>query len=315
MEELIDIRESELLASEPRILKLLLCDKTSGGSIRWVTDDYSSRGNGFSPSDEILPERITGAYEGIVAPRIDKTRSHQTKRTRESAEVFTPSWLCCAQNNQVDDSWFGRSGAIVSNANSTTGWNVTEGVVLFDSNHTWQDYVDKRVLEASCGEAPYLVSRYDVTTGEAIPIQRRVGLLDRKLRVVVENTLDDDNAFEHWVVRAYEATYAFDLQGDNVLLARENFLATLDEWCLFRNDHLASRSLRLKVANRIAWNVFQMDGLTLTVPYALRPSSQMSLGLFNEAPIMEPIPAKVRDWRSCTGGTAVEFRHLVKARR
>jgi len=313
--ELVDIRESDLLANEPCILKLLLCDKTSGRSIHWVTDDYSTMGDGFSPSDEILPERITGAYEGIVSPRNGKTKYHQTKRTRESAEVFTPSWLCCAQNNQVDDSWFGRSGAIFSNANPTTGWDVNEGEILFDSKHTWQEYVDKRVLEASCGEAPYLVSRYDVTTGEAIPVQRRMGLLDRKLRVVVENTLGDNNAFEYWLVRAYESTYAFDLQGDNVLLARENLLATLDEWCLFLTNRPASRSLRLKVANRIAWNVFQMDGLTLTVPYVLRPSPQMSLGLFDETPTLEPVPAKVRDWRSCTGGTALEFRGLVKARR
>ncbi len=315
MEELIDIRESELLESEPFMLKLLLCDKTSGGCIRWVTDDYSSRGNGFRPSDEMFPERITDEHEGIVAPRIGKNKTHQTKRTRENAEVFTPSWLCCAQNNLIDDAWFGRSGAIVSNANPLTGWDVAENEVLFDANHSWQSYVDKRVLEASCGEAPYLVSRYDVTTGRPIPIQRRMGLLDRKLRVVIENTLADDDAFERWLIRAYEATYGFDLQGDNVLLARENLLASLDEWCLFRNGHPASRSLRLSVANRIAWNIFQMDGTTLTVPYALRPSAQLSLGLFDEEPAMEAVPAKVRDWRACTGGVALEFRNLVRPRR
>ena len=43
-------------------------------------------------------------------------------------------------------------------------------------------------LEISCGEAPYLVSRYDTVTGETIPISQRIGLLDRKLRVISENT-------------------------------------------------------------------------------------------------------------------------------
>ena len=43
--------------------------------------------------------------------------------------------------------------------------------------------VDNR-MEITCGEAPYLVSRYDTTTGEPIPIGRRIGLLDRKLCVI-----------------------------------------------------------------------------------------------------------------------------------
>lgn len=42
-------------------------------------------------------------------------------------------------------------------------------------------------LEISCGEAPYLVSRYDSVTGKTIKIKNRIGLLDRKLRIVSEN--------------------------------------------------------------------------------------------------------------------------------
>jgi len=32
----------------------------------------------------------------------------QQERTRERAEVFTPTWLCCMMNNFVDEEWFGR---------------------------------------------------------------------------------------------------------------------------------------------------------------------------------------------------------------
>ena len=42
-------------------------------------------------------------------------------------------------------------------------------------------------LEITCGEAPFLASRYDTTTGEVIPIPERIGILDRKLRIVTEN--------------------------------------------------------------------------------------------------------------------------------
>lgn len=53
---------------------------------------------------------------------------------------------------------------------------------------TWKSYVKYTRLEMTCGEALYLVSRYDNTTGEYFSVRQRVGLLDRKLRVVGENT-------------------------------------------------------------------------------------------------------------------------------
>jgi hypothetical protein len=40
-------------------------------------------------------------------------------------------------------------------------------------------------MEISCGEAPYLVSRYDTVSGNIISVDDRIGLLDRKLRVVM----------------------------------------------------------------------------------------------------------------------------------
>lgn len=39
----------------------------------------------------------------------------------------------------------------------------------FSEDKDWRKYVDARRLEISCGEAPYLVSRYDTVTGCEIP--------------------------------------------------------------------------------------------------------------------------------------------------
>jgi hypothetical protein len=41
-------------------------------------------------------------------PRVHKDKLLQLSRSKEMAEVFTPSWICNAQNNLVDNSWFGR---------------------------------------------------------------------------------------------------------------------------------------------------------------------------------------------------------------
>lgn len=87
----------------------------------------------------------------------------------------------------------------------------------------WTDYVLSTRLEISCGEAPYLVSRYDTITGQPINIIDRIGILDRKIRVINENTYTE-NDWMYWVLKAYQSIYGFELQGDNLLLARENLL-------------------------------------------------------------------------------------------
>lgn len=68
------------------------------------------------------------------------------------------------------------------------------------------------MLEITCGEAPFLVSRYDVETGEAIPVPERIGLLDRKLRVVNENVQTEEEWLK-WAFREFWATYGYEFQG------------------------------------------------------------------------------------------------------
>ena len=83
----------------------------------------------------------------------------------------------------------------------------------------WKDYVRLTCLEITCGEGPYLVSRYDTTTGEPIPIDKRIGLLDRKLRTVSKHT-DTTEEWLQWAEIAYQNTYGYEWQGDNLLIAR-----------------------------------------------------------------------------------------------
>ena len=191
----IDLLEQELLDHERTLLEILLQDKTTKKNIIWATDDYAELGEPYSFKKEILPELVTGEQDSLIQPRVEKALEHQTNRTRDKAEVFTPSWICNAQNNLVDEQWFGRKD--VFNIQKEMSWKATADKIAFpdDRQHTWQKYVDAQRLEISCGEAPYLVSRYDTVTGETIPISQRIGLLDRKLRVVSENTDTEEEWF------------------------------------------------------------------------------------------------------------------------
>ena len=150
-------------------------------NIIWATDTYENLGEGFDDKVQLNADSLLRRPD-LIRPRIKNRRRHRHSEPEKNAEVFTPAWLCNRMNNYCDDDWFGRSG-VFNTENAEHTWTVSEGKIEFPKNKTWQHYVDSRRLEITCGEAPYLVSRYDVSTGELIvPPNRRIGMLDRKLR-------------------------------------------------------------------------------------------------------------------------------------
>lgn len=260
MGKLVDITTGPVRA----VLGVLVRDKTTRKNIIWATDTYAALGDGFQDRQQ-LTEALLLSHPDTIMPRIDKSREAQAARTRKKAEVYTPVWLCNEINNFCDSEWFGRKN-VFNTMDDQHGWEPVQGKIDFPEGKTWQQYVDSRRLEITCGEAPFLVSRYDASNGELIePPLRRIGILDRKLRIVNENTgsyLD----WLKWSVRAMEASYGFEYQGDNLLIARANILLTYVDYYKERWGCVPDKNLLHRVATRIVWNIWQMDGLKDTVP-------------------------------------------------
>lgn len=260
MGKLVDITTGPVRA----VLGVLVRDKTTRKNIIWATDTYAALGDGFQDRQQ-LTEALLLSHPDTIMPRIDKSREAQAARTRKKAEVYTPVWLCNEINNFCDSEWFGRKN-VFNTMDDQHGWEPVQGKIDFPEGKTWQQYVDSRRLEITCGEAPFLVSRYDASNGELIePPLRRIGILDRKLRIVNENTgsyLD----WLKWSVRAIEASYGFEYQGDNLLIARANILLTYVDYYKERWGCVPDKNLLHRVATRIVWNIWQMDGLKDTVP-------------------------------------------------
>jgi hypothetical protein len=214
------------------------------------------------------------------------------------AEVFTPSWICNSQNNLIDLAWFGYSGAFNIEKNHT--WEPTANVI-FPEGKSWEEYVKDVRLEITCGEAPYLVSRYDTVSGDVIEITKRIGLLDRKLRVIDENVSTEKEWIE-WVETAFKSVYGYDFQGDNVLIARENLLFTYIDYYIGRFDSSPSESQLQSIANIISWNIWQMDGLKYVVPFSCKfdPAVQTSLKLEFETEELSNSEKNV-DYITCQG--------------
>lgn len=266
-------------------------------------------------------------------PRILKSRDTQAARSRDMAEVFTPSWICNAQNNLIDEAWFGRKDVFNTEYTDELGvhrWQASAGKIQFPEGRSWKDYVRENHMEITCGEAPYLVSRYDTTTGKFIPVKQRIGLLDRKLRVVSENTSTSGEWLEA-AQDAYKSIYAYEWQGDNLLLARESLLFSFIEY--YRNRF--GKDPQLKSVNYIAyiisWNVWQMDGLKGVVPNSCGESRDVILDLFGtreevsqcEGCLKDDIRrhngiyCQIKDWRAKdpkTGktGKRIRFIDLIK---
>lgn len=300
-DEDIDILEQRIQDISPFLLRILLQDKTTGRFIRFACDEYLKYGDAYAADKEIFPELIIGKNTKIIQPRTAKSKVEQINRTKKAAEVFTPSWICNEMNNHCDEQWFGRPN--VFNTPKGHDWTPYPWSIWFEDDKKgkrtgWKKYVDSKRLEITCGEAPYLVSRYDTTTGEFLPIKKRIGILDRKLRVVNENT-DNETDWFKWAKRAFEATYGYEFQGDNLLLARENLLWTFIDYYQQQFGKEPSLVQKKQIANVIAWNVWQMDGLKDTVPFYTSEENERQFELFDNLPkIYTPMLCKVKDWRS-----------------
>lgn len=281
------------------ILKTLLCDRTTGRNIIWADNEYEALGDGYMGDDEITVEKITGMNSGVIKPRIAKEQERQSQRTKSRAEVFTPSWLCNQMNNDLDEAWFGRRDVfnteVVADDDVKT-WMATAEPVTFPKSkgRGWHAYVEAPRLEITCGEAPFVCSRYDTVTGDELPVGERVGFLDRKLRIVTEKA----KTRKEWGCRALDAlraTYGFEYQGDNLLIARINVLETFAEHFRDRWGSDPERDELEQAAWIVSWNFWQMNGFTDAVPTnKMGAEVESTLGTFEE-PEPEPIQPSLFD--------------------
>ena len=256
----------------------------------------------------------------MIRPRVKKDKELQLSRIRDMAEVFTPSWICNVQNNLIDTAWFNREN--VFNIEHGETWETVKTRITFPEGKTWKDYVRANRMEITCGEAPYITSRYDTTTGEFIPVESRIGLLDRKLRVINEN-VDQSGEWLKAAQAAYKSIYGYEWQGDSLLLAREAMLYTfLENYYLKFSRMPQEKSIRY-IAYIVSWNIWQMDGLKGVVPGSCH--DEESINLFGETTITQcpgcisgnntrhnGVYSLIKDW---SAGKKIEYISLTGGRR
>ncbi|MEY8484729.1 restriction endonuclease subunit M [Lachnospiraceae bacterium 48-21] len=299
----INIQDDILKIQATGLLDRMLADKTTKKNIMWATDAYGLLGNEYSCDKEITADLISGANAGVIKTRARKAMEQQSERTKAHAEVFTPLWVCNMMNNHIDEIWFDKRDVFNKNGEPTEH-------IEFQKDTDWKKYVDSRRLEITCGEAPYLVSRYNVESGEYIPIYRRIGILDRKLRVVQENARTESEWYK-WAIRAFQATYGYEFQGDNLLIARVNLLMTYDEYLQEYWNRKPTMNELKKLINIITWNIWQMDGLKGTIPYSKAEEQYRQMTLFEvygmqtekKSENKQPL-CRIYDWR---GDKSLEF--------
>ena len=321
MEQLIDFHAPEVQA----VLDTLLKDRSTGKNIIWATDPpeelQTVMYEPVTDRSQITTQQLGLTHYEVVLPRMMKQTDTQQQRTRKKGEVFSPAWVCNKMNNALDADWFRGLGAGESAGQFTVelpqGWQTVETPVQFPvckgRTPAWVQYVQSRRLEVTCGEAPFLASRYDAATGEMIPVARRIGILDRKLRVVSENAATEEE-WRKYATHAVQSTYGYEYQGDNLLLARVNLLLTYAEHLQARWQRKPTKEELQPIANIISWNLWQMDGLHLSVPGGKPQPEAEQLDLFSMFGAAEPQPptvsCKVKNWRKGSHGTAQNFKTI-----
>lgn len=195
----------------------------------------------------LLQERTTKMRFGInpdeVVPRYMKSAALRKERTKTKAEVFTPIEVVKKMNDSFDDGF--------------TGSDI--------------DYIKRTVLEVTCGEAPFLTTRYDPYKGHSIPIEERVGHLDRKLQHI---HTDDEMEWSIQAEFALKSTYGYEWQEDSLYIARMNVLLSVVE--SFVNKFGESPKDIARWAEIVSYNLFRMDGVSLCLPETDTPALVMN---------------------------------------
>ena len=306
------------------VLEILLRDRTTGKNIIFATNEYA-----FAyERDEITVELINGEHFNGIHPRFRKTVASQAARTKERAEVFTQSWARNKMTNHCDEEGFGRMGVCNTeyiDKDGSHGWRVNGKMIEFPEGKTWKDYVLSKRLEITCGEAPFIVSRYDATNSKIsedknepvkviendkdshiIEVEKRIGILDRKLRVVTENAKDEKD-WREWAYKAFQSVYGYEFQGDNLLIARVNLLMTFVDYMKAVWGKKPTKQQLTKIAEIVSWNLWQMDGLKGTVPFEDKPeedyeyTGNLFLAFADGEPVEEEktdVECKIKDWQT-----------------
>ena len=239
-----DILENTIREQMPGILDILLIDRTTSTSkkkknIIWANENYVKFGSkAYAATAQMLPELVTGRMGNIIKPRALKSKEMQKERTKSKAEVFTPTWIVKKQNDEIEKDYI---------------------------NDDLETYVKRTWLEITAGEAPYMATRYDVETGEIVPLTKRVGFVDRKLKRI-NAEVDDKAEWQRLVVEAYKSSYGFEWSGDSLLLARKNLLYTYRDYYFQKWLEEPTYGLFANIAKIISYNLFQMDGLKYIIP-------------------------------------------------
>ena len=264
------------------VLDVLLADRSTEQNIIWATSAYEKLGDGFGEYDQIKIDQITGEHAELIKRRAQKDKDQKTALTRVHAEVFTPTWICKLMIDQADDEWYTDAG-------------------MKTAQDDWRKYVESKRLEITCGEAPYLVNRYDAADGEPIPVPERIGILDRKFQAITSNTKRRQD-WMCWARKALKATFGYEFQGDNLLIARINVLKSVEDHLSQTGYKELSKEELADLSEIVSWNLWQMDGMTGCVPFGkIRVEKPMTLfpGLFEDDEPEEDDgrgEAVIKDW-------------------
>lgn len=303
---LVNIQDDIIELHKIDMLEKLLQDKTTKGNILWGTDEYKNNGKSYQKEREIIISSIMYENKGIIKARARKIFEEQAGRTKRHGEVFTPLIICNKMIDYIDTEWFEIKKL------PDSAWEQVEELFK-TTNKDWKKYVDNKRLEITCGEAPYLVQRYDVESGEMMPVEKRRGILDRKLHVVNQFATTKDE-WTKQAIRAFESTYGYEFQGDNLLIARVNFVKTFMEYYENKWNEKTDIKTINKIVNTVTWNLWQMDGLTDCIPCYKENMEGMTLFEYadNKEEEKEIPVCKIFDWKNTN--KSFEYREM-KGRR
>jgi len=186
-------------------------------------------------------------YEKDFKPGYERSRVEFNLSSKKRAAIYTPPFLVRRMN-------------------------------LFLEYENKEKLYNGTLIEAACGEAPFIVQRYNMITGEKIAIEDREGILDIKIKYGIQNIAFGwawgTAPYSNWypdVKRMFQTVFGFDKHLPSLIIARMNLLLSFIEYSreyyakrrYFKTHELPPEEHIKEIAEIICWNFWCMDFLNV----------------------------------------------------
>lgn len=264
----------------------------------FITDDDTKQNLIFGAPPKNFTHNDSKNYDFILPEHLKLIKPHHSYSQDiplELKEKFPKDFLVNLVVDKLEQAFFSKD-YLHATPPSEDAYKKTQQLKFHSDDHLLE-YISYPWIEASCGEAPYLTNSHSRESGVSNPIPQRSGFLDRKLHIITQHFKDIND----WIQQArfaVQGCYAYDHSGHNVIISRFNVLNNVLDFYYHNFSDPFPKDELIFLAEVIQKNIFQLDGITFTKPYAYHQGLDVVITNKFRDPNLLACKASLLNWKA-----------------